>query len=90
MAYPPRPQDPAVAWEPEWNVKIRVKSMTTSMMGMDGADMGGMSGADDADDMTDAPPADAATEQAAPAEQGKKKKKWNPLDVAKDVVKQLP
>jgi len=88
MAYPPRPKDPAVAWEPDWNVKIRVKSMTTTMMGMEGAGMGGM---EDAGEMTDAPPADAASEQATPpAEQGKKKKKWNPLDVAKDVVKQLP
>ena len=93
MAYPPRPKDPAVAWEPDWNVKIRVKSMTTSMMGMEGEGMGmgGMGGAEDADEMTDAPPADAAADPASPpAEGGKKKKKWNPLDVAKDVVKQLP
>ena len=30
MAYPPRPTDPKIAWEPDWNVKIRVKSMTTT------------------------------------------------------------
>jgi hypothetical protein len=82
MAYPPRPADPKVAWEPEWSVKIRVKSMTTSMFGM--ADMPGMQGAED---MTDAPePAD----DAAPAEPPKKKKRFNPLDVAKDIVNQLP
>jgi len=34
MAYPPRPTDPKIPWEPDWNVKIRVKSMTTSMFGM--------------------------------------------------------
>jgi hypothetical protein len=86
MAYPPRPTDPKIPWEPDWNVKIRVKSMTTSMMGMgDMPDMGGMGGAED---MTDAP---EPTGEAAPAEPPKKKKKFNPLDVVKDVVKdQLP
>jgi hypothetical protein len=87
MAYPPRPTDPAVAWEPEWNVKIRVKSMTTTMMGMEG-DMPGMgteTGMGDAE-MSDAPaPVDG---QAAPAtEEPKKKKKFNPLDAVKDVIK---
>ena len=43
MAYPPRPTDPKIAWEPDWNLKIRVKSMTTAMMGMEGG-MGGMGG----------------------------------------------
>jgi len=86
MAYPPRPTDPKVAWEPDWNVKIRVKSMTTSMLGMpDMSDMGEMGGAGE---MTDAPDPSG---EAAPAEQPKKKKKFNPLDVVKDVVKdQLP
>ena len=88
MAYPPRPTDPKIAWEPDWNLKIRVKSMTTAMMGMEGG-MGGMGGAGDAEEMTDAPPP-ADGEQAAPATEPKKKKKFNPLDMAKDVVKQLP
>jgi len=86
MAYPPRPTDPKIAWEPDWNVKIRVKSMTTSMVGMDDmSEMGGMGGAEE---MSDAP---EPAGEAAPAEQPKKKKKFNPLDVVKDVVKdQLP
>jgi hypothetical protein len=86
MAYPPRPTDPRIPWEPDWNVKIRVKSMTTSMIGMeDMPDMGGMGAAED---MTDAP---EPTGEATPAEQPKKKKKFNPFDVVKDVVKdQLP
>jgi len=90
MAYPPRPKDPAVAWEPDWNVKIRVKSMTTTMLGMEGADdMGGMEGMGD---MTDAPAPAEGEAAAAPAEEPKKKKKgFNPFDVVKDVVKeQLP
>ena len=54
MAYPPRPTDPKIAWEPDWNVKLRVKSMTTTMMGMPaGAEM---PGASDTEGMTDAPP----------------------------------
>lgn len=36
LAHPPRPSDPRVAWEPQWAVKVRVKSMTTAMLGMDG------------------------------------------------------
>jgi hypothetical protein len=85
MAYPPRPTDPAIAWEPDWNVKIRVKSMTSTMFGM--PDMPGMEGMDDTGQMTDAPePSDAAP----PPEEPKKKKRFNPLDAVKDVVKELP
>jgi hypothetical protein len=88
MAYPPRPSDPAVAWEPDWNLKIRVKSMTTTMIGMEGAE--GMGSATGDEEMTDAPP--PADGQAAPAaEEPKKKKKLNPFDALKDAVKdQLP
>ena len=77
MAYPPRPTDPAVAWEPEWNVKIRVKSLTTTMFGMPEGAMPGAEG------MMDAPPPDASQE---PPAEPKKKKKWNPLEVLKDAV----
>jgi len=93
MAYPPRPTDPKIPWEPDWNLKLRVKSMTTTMMGMEGAaGMGGTGGAPGDEDMTDAPAPPADGGQAAPAaEPPKKKKKFNPLDVVKDVVKdQLP
>jgi hypothetical protein len=85
MAYPPRPTDPKIAWEPDWNVKIRVKSMATSMFGM--PDMSEMGGADDAGDMTDAP---APSDSAPATEEPKKKKKFNPFDAVKDVVKDLP
>jgi hypothetical protein len=79
MAYPPRPTDPKIPWEPDWNVKIRVKSMTTSMFGMpDMSEMGG------AEEMSDAPPpSDAAPSTEEPK---KKKKGFNPLDALKDVV----
>ena len=34
LAYPPRPADPKVPWEPEWAVKIRVKSVASAIVGM--------------------------------------------------------
>jgi hypothetical protein len=37
LAYPPRPADKRVAWEPEWTAKIRVKAMTMVMLGEEGA-----------------------------------------------------
>lgn len=33
FAHPPRPADPKVAWEPEWQTKTRVKSTFMSMLG---------------------------------------------------------
>ncbi|MBA4178213.1 MAG: hypothetical protein C0505_16905 [Leptothrix sp. (in: Bacteria)] len=42
LAHPPRPTDPKVPWEPQWAVKLRVKSQTMAMLGMD---MSGMPGA---------------------------------------------
>jgi hypothetical protein len=63
-------------------VKIRVKSMTTSMFGM--PDMSEMGGAGGDEEMSDAPP---PSEAAPSTEEPKKKKKgFNPLDVLKDVV----
>jgi hypothetical protein len=35
VAYPPRPADPKAAWEPQWAAKVRVKSVTTAMLGME-------------------------------------------------------
>jgi hypothetical protein len=41
LAHPPRPADPKQPWEPVWAAKIRVKSVTMAMLGVD---MGGASG----------------------------------------------
>ncbi len=35
LAHPPRPADPKIAWEPQWAVKLRVKSVANAMLGMD-------------------------------------------------------
>jgi hypothetical protein len=40
IAWPPKPADPKLAWNPEWNVRVRTKSTTTAMLGMDLAAMG--------------------------------------------------
>ena len=34
VAYPPRPKDPKQTWEPQWAAKIRLKSVTTLIPGM--------------------------------------------------------
>jgi hypothetical protein len=90
MAHPPRPTDPAIAWEPEWNVKIRVKSMTTTMLGMEGGGFSGMQGAaDETDEMSDAPAADAATPEQPAEEQPKKKKKFGAFEALKEAAKEV-
>lgn len=33
FAHPPRPTDPKIAWEPDWQTKVRVKSTFNSMLG---------------------------------------------------------
>ncbi len=38
LAYPPRPTDPKLAWEPDWALKVRVKSVAMSMLGMPSMD----------------------------------------------------
>ena len=40
LAQPPRPADPKAAWEPVWAVKLRVKSVASTMLGM--SEMEGM------------------------------------------------
>jgi hypothetical protein len=39
LAHPPRPADPKVPWEPQWAVKVRVKSVANAMLGMDMGEM---------------------------------------------------
>lgn len=39
FAYPPRPADPKAAWSPQWTVKVRYRSATGGMVGMDMAAM---------------------------------------------------
>ena len=86
LAYPPRPTDPKLAWEPDWAVKVRVKSVANSMLGMPAMDQGA-AGAEDGSaaggegSSTDAAPQD--TEQKPK----KRKSAWKEaLDAAKQVI----
>jgi hypothetical protein len=45
FVYPPRPKDPKVTWNQEWQVKVRYRSATGGMLGM--AMPGGGRGGDD-------------------------------------------
>lgn len=72
LAHPPRPTDPKIAWEPEWSVKLRVKSQTSAMLGMD-MPTGGQRG--------EAPAANEPTQ----AEPRKDEKKVNPVDVLRGI-----
>jgi hypothetical protein len=81
LAHPARPADPKIAWEPEWALKIRVKSVAMTMLGMHA--MEGM----DAGDAAVAPEDDQPA--AAPEGEKPKKKKFglkDALDAVKDKV----
>ncbi len=44
FSYPPRPSDPKVAWNIDWQVKVRYRAQTGGLLGMDMGDM--MAGGD--------------------------------------------
>jgi hypothetical protein len=84
LAYPPRPTDPKVAWEPDWALKVRVKSVAMSMLGM--PDMGEQ-GAAAPTEGAENTPTDSAEQQGT--EQKAKKKKFSlkdALDAAKQAI----
>jgi hypothetical protein len=83
LAHPPRPTDPKIAWEPDWALKVRVKSVAFTMLGM--AAMGG----GDATEDGSAAGGEGSSTDGTPAEQPKKKKKFglmDALDAVKDAV----
>lgn len=41
LVHPPRPQDPKAVWEPQWAVKLRQKSTTATMLGMEASALTG-------------------------------------------------
>lgn len=41
FAHPPRPQDPKTPWNPEWAVKVRLKSTASALLGEEGGTGGG-------------------------------------------------
>jgi hypothetical protein len=73
LVHPPRPADAKIPWEPQWAVKVRVKSVGTAIVGMP--------------TMEEAPPGrrDAKEPAPAPAEE-KKEKMPSPLDILRGVI----
>jgi hypothetical protein len=59
MAWPPRPKDPKITWEPQWDVKVRRKSVASLMPGMDAMAASAAMHGDDADGRQPAQPAPA-------------------------------
>jgi hypothetical protein len=50
FAYPPRPANPRLPWNPDWTAKVRYRAMTSLMLGMPGMDGAGMGSEDEGDD----------------------------------------
>jgi hypothetical protein len=74
LAHPPRPVDPKVAWEPQWAVKVRVKSVASAMLGID---MGSMPSAASAT----ARPGDTPQQ----AETNTEEKKVDPVNILRGI-----
>jgi hypothetical protein len=85
LAYPPRPTDPKLAWEPDWGLKVRVKSVAMSMLGMPGMDG---SATEDGSAEGGEGSSQGATTPADPAQKPKKKRFGfkDALDAVKQVV----
>ena len=85
LAHPPRPTDPKIAWEPDWALKVRVKSVAY----VDARHAGdGRHGRRDGRRLATGGEGSPA-EARRPAEQPKKKKKFglkDALDAVKDSV----
>ena len=81
LALPPRPTDPKIAWEPDWALKVRVKSVASAMLGMPAMDSGGTM-----EDGSAAGGEGSSSDGAPPTEEPKKKKKFGLMD-ALDAVK---
>jgi hypothetical protein len=61
LSQPPRPADPKAAWEPVWAVKVRVKSVASTMLGMPA-----MEGMDKSAEGKPSPSADPETRDKKP------------------------
>jgi len=87
LAHPARPTDPKIAYEPEWALKVRVKSVSFTMLGMPAMDGGDPVG-EDGSAAGGEGSSDAGAAAPAPAEPKKKKKFGlkDALDAVKDAV----
>jgi hypothetical protein len=80
LAHPPRPTDPKIAWEPQWAVKLRVKSVANAMLGMDMSEMQRGSG-------RQAQPQGQSQESAPPpAEKKQEEKTPDPVNILRGIL----
>jgi hypothetical protein len=83
LAHPPRPADPKIAWEPQWAVKLRVKSVANAMLGMD---MGSMQrGAGRQTQPRGQPQGQPQDAAPPPAEQKPEEKLPDPVNILKGI-----
>jgi hypothetical protein len=79
LVHPPRPADPKIPWEPDWAVKVRVKSVANAMLGMD---LGSMQGGSVPRSQQQAPSQDASP---PPAEKKQEEKLPDPVNILKGI-----
>ena len=79
LAHPPRPTDPKIAWEPQWAVKLRVKSVANAMLGMDMGEMQrGM--------RRQAQPQAQPQQEAPPSAEQKQEEKVDPVNILRGIL----
>ena len=81
LAHPPRPTDPKIAWEPQWAVKVRVKSVANAMLGMDMSEMQRGSGGRSQRQ----PPSEQPSATPPPAEKKQEEKLPDPVNILKGI-----
>jgi hypothetical protein len=79
LAHPPRPADPKIAWEPQWAVKLRVKSVANAMLGMDMSEMQRGSA-------RQPQPQRESQETAAPPAEKKDEKLTDPVNILRGIL----
>jgi len=70
LAYPPRPADPRQRWDPDWALKVRVKTVTQGMLGMTAG----------------AAPAATGNAEPTPTEPPPEQKKPNAIDLLRGIL----
>ncbi len=78
FAHPPRPQDPKTPWNPDWAVKVRLKSTASALLGEEGAGAAGRASRSSGGEGA------AAPQEGGGASQGAK-----PADAVQEGVKAL-
>ncbi len=83
LAHPPRPTDPKIAWEPQWAVKVRVKSVANAMFGLD---MGAMGGGRPGQRAPESEPADGQKEAAKEPQKKEETKLPGAVDILRGIL----